>query len=108
MWTTAFLRDLAERVVATFAQALAALLLAQGTGLLDASWTVALSAAGMTALLSLLKGIAAAGIDSETGASLLPNPPPRVDRTDAGQVNWPYVLLVVLLVVAILAVIGVL
>ena len=107
MWTTAFLRDLAERVVATFAQALAALLLAQGTGLLDASWTVALSAAGMTALLSLLKGIAAAGIDSETGASLLPNPPPRVDR-EAGAVNWPYVLLVVLLVVAILAVIGVL
>lgn len=87
MWSKAFARDLLERVVSTFAQALAALLIADGTGLLDTSWTIALSAAGMTALISLLKGIAAGSIDAETGASLLPNPPPQVEHTTTRRID---------------------
>lgn len=78
MWSKEFFRDLVERVISTFAQALAAILVADGTGLLDTGWVTALSVAGMTALVSLLKGIAAGGADPETGASLLHNPPPRV------------------------------
>lgn len=101
MFTRAFLRDLAERVVATFAQALAALLVAAGAGLLDTDWVTAVSVAGMTAFVSLLKGVAARGLgDDETGASLLPSPPPRVDET--GAVNWTPVLVAAVLLAAVL------
>lgn len=101
MFTRAFLRDLTERVIATFCQALAALLIASGTGLLDTSWGTALSLAGMTAFVSLLKGVAARGLgDDETGASLLPSPPPRVD--EAGAVNWTPVLVAAVLLAAVL------
>lgn len=81
MWTTAFWRDLAERVVATFAEALATLLLASGVGLLEMHWVTALSLSGMTALVAFLKGIAAYKLgDSKTGASALSDPPPRVEH----------------------------
>lgn len=105
MLTTAFARDLAERVIATFAQALAAMFVANGTGLLEADWVTSLSVAGMTALVSLLKGVAAGAVDSETGASLLPDPPPKVGRDDAGRTDLLYVLAVVLVVVLIVAIV---
>jgi hypothetical protein len=79
MFSTAFLRDLLERAVATFAQALAAVLIASGTGLLDTGWVTALSVAGMAALLAVLKGLGAYAYDRETGASALSEPPPRVE-----------------------------
>ena len=78
MFSPNFLRDLAERTLATFAEAFAALLIASGAGLLDADWLTAASVAGMTALVTLLKGVAAYKIDHTTGASLLTDPPPRV------------------------------
>lgn len=40
----------------TFAQSLAALLTADGTGLLDTDWKAKLSVAGMAALLGFLQG----------------------------------------------------
>jgi len=46
-----------ERAVKTFAQTLAALLTAAGTGLLDSAWTTDLSVAGMASLLSVLTTI---------------------------------------------------
>lgn len=73
MRTKVFWADLAERVIATFAMSLAAVLSAGGfLGLFNVSWLDALSVAGMAALLSALKGIAAAGVGREDSASLVP------------------------------------
>ena len=70
IFTRGFYKDLAERAIATFAQAFAAILIAGGTGLIDADWIGSLSAAGMATLLAVLKAFAAAGLgDGETGAS---------------------------------------
>lgn len=106
MWTAAFWRDLAERVVATFAEALAALLLASGVGLLDVGWVDSLSLAGMTALVSLLKGVAAYKLgDNATGASALSSPPPRVE---SGHTDVVVILLAVVVVLLVLIGLGVL
>jgi hypothetical protein len=106
MFTSAFGRDLAERTIATFCEALAVLLIATGVGVLEADWVTALSLAGMTALVAALKGVAAYKVgDSSTGASALGSPPPRVER---GQVDVVSVLAIVVLVLAALWLIGVL
>lgn len=105
MFSAAFARDLAERVVSTFAQALVAVLVAGGTGIVDTDWPAALSVAGMAAVVSLLKGVAAYAVDNETGASALTSPPPRVER---GAVSVVEVLLIVLVAVVVLALLGVL
>ena len=105
MFTTGFARDLAERTIATFAQALAALLIADGTGLLNANWVDTLSVAGMAALLSVLKGVGAYGLENETGASLIGDPPPRVER---GASDVVVILVAVVVVIVVLALVGVL
>ena len=64
LWTRTFWRAAGERSAKTFAQTLAALLIADGTGLLDSVWLPRLSAAGMAALVSLLTSI---GSDAATG-----------------------------------------
>lgn len=61
----------AERAGKTFAQALAALLIASGTDLLHTSWVDSLSTAGMAAVLSVLTSVAGAGVGSN-GPSLGP------------------------------------
>jgi len=61
MWTGAFWKAAFERAVKTFAQALVAVMTADGFGLLDADWPARLSAAGMAAVLSLLSSLASAG-----------------------------------------------
>ncbi len=48
-----------ERAARTFCQSLAAVLVASGTGVLDADWRAALSTAGMAGVLALLTGVAA-------------------------------------------------
>lgn len=58
----AFAEAVLERAVKTFAQSLAALLVADGTGLFDTTWTADLSVAGMAALVSLLTSVASAGV----------------------------------------------
>lgn len=62
--TAAFWQAAGERSAKTFAQTLAALLIADGTGLLDSAWLPRLSAAGMAALISVLTSI---GSDAATG-----------------------------------------
>jgi hypothetical protein len=65
LWTSTFWNATAERAVKTFAQAEAALLLANGTGLLDTDWTTSLSVSGMAAVISVLTSV---GSDAATGA----------------------------------------
>ncbi|MFH9070297.1 holin [Streptomyces alboflavus] len=57
MWTAAFWKATAERAVRTFAQALAAVLVAGATNLLDVAWGAALGTAGMAALLAVLTAL---------------------------------------------------
>jgi hypothetical protein len=61
MWTGAFWKAASERAVRTFAQALAAVMVADGLNLLDADWTARLSAAAGATLLSFLTSIVASG-----------------------------------------------
>ncbi|WP_424891779.1 holin [Streptomyces sp. XH2] len=61
MTTAAFWAATFERVVRTFAQSLLAVLGASATGVLDADWVGALSAAGLAAVLALLTAIATSG-----------------------------------------------
>jgi len=67
----AFLLATAERAVKSFSQALGAMLVAAGTGLLDTAWQDDLSVAGMTALLSVLTSVGSAKIGGN-GPSLGP------------------------------------
>jgi hypothetical protein len=60
----------------------------------------------MTALVALLKGVAAGYKDPETGASVLSDPPPRVKRRDHGHVDLATVLLVGILVILVLVLFG--
>jgi Putative lactococcus lactis phage r1t holin len=68
----------AERAVKTFAQTLAALLVADGTDLLSTLWTDRLSVAGMAAVVSLLTSVASSGSGgsgpSLTNAEVLSKP----------------------------------
>lgn len=65
--------DLALRVLKTFAQSFGGVLIAsQATSFVHAGWKAALAAAIPTALLALLKGLAALPIVQTDGASLLP------------------------------------
>lgn len=62
-----FLKALAERSISTFAEALVGVLLALGaTDLLGVDWKFALSAAGLTTVMAMLKGIAAAGFGKDS------------------------------------------
>ena len=74
MFTRRFWALTAEQMIRTFAQTLAAVLVASGAGLLAADWWAALSAAGMAAVVSVLTSV----------GSLRIGPPdsPSVVRTD--------------------------
>jgi Putative lactococcus lactis phage r1t holin len=62
MWTKAFWTATLERSIKTFAQSWAAVLVANGTGILDTAWEAGLSVAGMAALLSVLTSVGSAGV----------------------------------------------
>ena len=64
LWTLAFWRAAAERSIKTLAQTAAALIVADGTGLLDTDWLTVTSVAGMAAVVSLLTSV---GSDALTG-----------------------------------------
>lgn len=70
IWSKPFWTAAAERSIKTFAQALAALLIADGTGLLESDWAARLSAAGMAALISVLTSVASNGT-GDPGPSLV-------------------------------------
>ena len=65
----AFWADALDRTVRTFAQALAAFLVANVAGLIGTDWGQALSVSGLAALVALLTSIAFGAVDPETGAS---------------------------------------
>jgi hypothetical protein len=58
VWTAEFGKAVAERAVSTFAQALVAVLSADGLDIVTAPWWSALSTAGLAAVLSVLKSVA--------------------------------------------------
>jgi len=69
MFTKAFAAAALERAVKTFAQTLAALLVADGAGLLETAWVADLSVAGMAAVVSVLTSVASNSVGSD-GPSL--------------------------------------
>lgn len=84
MFTKAFWLAVLERSAKTFAQTLAALLIADGTGLLDTAWTTDLSTAGMAAVLSVLTSAASGAVPgTPAGPSLtsevLSPPAPHIE-----------------------------
>jgi hypothetical protein len=91
MFTRQFWTLTAERAVKTFAQALAAVLVASGVGILAADWTTALSTAAMATLVSVLTSVSSAGFGPRNSPSLVSANPPgpgaavvpiRPDRDD--------------------------
>ena len=69
IWTKAFWSAALERAVKTFAQAEAALLVADGTDVLNTDWRQSLSAAAMAAVISLLTSVASSAATGD-GPSL--------------------------------------
>lgn len=98
----AFAEATAERAIKTAAQSLAALLIADGTGVLDTAWGTDLSVAGMAALLSVLTSIASAPFGG-TGPSLANEvtvEAPVAPKDDGvGVVELLVIVLVVLLII---------
>ena len=64
IWTKAFWKDAAERVVATAAQVAVAMLSADGMGVLDVAWTQTGSVVALAALLAFFKALAASRVGS--------------------------------------------
>ncbi|MEV7422885.1 holin [Streptomyces sp. NPDC091212] len=61
MTTTAFWRATFERIVRTVAQAILALISADGLGLLDVDWGAAFSVGGLAGVYALLTAIVTSG-----------------------------------------------
>lgn len=78
MWTIGFWKATAERAVRTFAQALAAVLVAGATNLLDVDWAAALGTAGLAALLAVLTAVGTAGVGPH-GPGILEAPTPDAE-----------------------------
>lgn len=70
MLTVNFWKATAERAVKTFCQTLAALLIADGTNLLNAAWADRLLVAGMAAVVSVLTSVGSGAVTSAPGPSL--------------------------------------
>lgn len=72
MFTSLFLKDTAERVIITFAEALLALfLVAPQTSFLAFDWPSALGLAGTAAVISLLKAVIASRISKTVSPASL-------------------------------------
>ncbi len=67
-----FFKDMAERAIKTFAQAMIGALGAGATGLIGVDWLQALSIAGFATVLSILTSLAS-GIPGDNTASLVNN-----------------------------------
>ena len=71
MFTRRFWTLTAERMIKTFAQTLASVLVASGVGLFSAGWAAALSAAGMAAVVSVLTSIGSVKIGPADSPSVV-------------------------------------
>ncbi|MFF1695650.1 holin [Streptomyces sp. NPDC058257] len=80
MWTAGFWKATAERALRTFAQSLAAVLIAGATTLLDVDWKVALATAGMATLLAVLTAVGAANVGAR-GPGVTETPTPHREHT---------------------------
>lgn len=104
MFTASFWKAASERAVATFAQALIAVLSVGATGLLDVDWPGALSAAALAALLSVLKSVASSQVGNE-GPSLaneVTTPPaPAIPADDRGESGLTLVLVVLAIILVV-------
>ena len=69
IWTPAFWRATAERIIATIVGALIAVLTADGFDVLSVDWPGILTTIGLAGLVSLLKAILA-NVATQTGPSL--------------------------------------
>ncbi|AAB18723.1 Holin [Lactococcus cremoris] len=67
-----FFKDMAERAIKTFAQAMIGALGAGATGLIGVDWLQALSIAGFATVVSILTSLAS-GIPGDNTASLVNN-----------------------------------
>ena len=72
MFTRRFWILTAERMIKTFAQTLASVLVASGVGLFSAGWAAAMSAAGMAAVVSVLTSIGSVKIGPADSPSVVP------------------------------------
>lgn len=79
MRTAGFWKATAERALRTFAQSLAAVLVAGATTLLDVDWKAALATAGMATLLAVLTAVGAANAGAR-GPGLTETPTARGGR----------------------------
>jgi len=70
MLTKAFWTATAERVIASFAGAVIAILTADGFDVLSADWGGILTGGGIAALVSLLKALVASRVGDNPGPSL--------------------------------------
>lgn len=71
MFTKTFLKDAAERALATFAQTLLALVGTDAVNMLSVGFVDSLKAAGVAALLSVLKSVGAFKAPNGSSASLV-------------------------------------
>ena len=76
LWSAPFWLAALERSIKTIAQTAAALLVAAGSGILDADWIAVISVAAMAGLVSILTsvgtGLATDGSPSVGGVEILP------------------------------------
>jgi hypothetical protein len=79
MWSKQFWKAAAERVIATAAEALLALLLVDGFGVADLAGSATWSVVGIAALASLLKSVIAAGKDGNPSIGSIEKVTPKVD-----------------------------
>lgn len=67
MFTADFWRATAQRVIRSFAAALSALLVADGTGIIDTAWGDRFSTAGMASVVTLLLCVAGDALTDGAG-----------------------------------------
>lgn len=73
IWTKLFWKDAAERVIATFAAALAGLISADGVNIVNLNLGDAVATSGLIAFATLLKVIGASYVGDSDSASLVPS-----------------------------------
>lgn len=71
----AYLKDLAERVVATFVAGFVAALAADWTGVIPSDWKAWLLSGAIAGAVAVVKGVLAKTVGDPQSAAMLPTPP---------------------------------